>query len=74
MNWAQYEQILLNREKEAEIIFIEAQKHCRQAEANYETAKRERAAWNNGIEERMKGMGQSGIYTEQENNGTRHTL
>ena len=74
MNWAHYEQLLLNREKETEIILTEAEKHYRQAQANYEAAKRERAAWNNGIEERMKGMNVNGIYTEQENDGTRHTL
>ena len=59
MNWAHDEQLLLNREKETEIILTEAEKHYRQAQANYEAAKRERAAWNNGIEERMKGMEQS---------------
>ena len=74
MNWAQYEQILLKREEDTRTILTEAEKHYRQAQANYETAKRERAAWNNGIEERMKGMEQSGIYTEQENDGTRDTL
>ena len=59
MNWAQYEQILLKREEDTLIILTEAEKHFRQALANHETAKRERAAWNNGIEERMKGMEQS---------------
>ena len=56
MNWAHYEKLLLNREKETEIILTEAEKHYRQAQANYEAAKRERAARNNGIEEQMKGM------------------
>lgn len=74
MNWAQYEQLLQNREKETAIILTEAEKHYRQAQANYEAAKRERAAWMESTEELMKGMEQSGIYTKQENDGTRDTL
>ena len=61
MNWAQYDQLLQVREKRALTVLTEAEKHYRQAQANYEAAKRERAAWNNGIEERMKGMGQSEV-------------
>lgn len=74
MNWAQYEQILLKREEDTRTILTEAEKHYRQAQANYENAKRERAAWMESTEELMKGMEQSGIYTEQENDGTRDTL
>lgn len=56
MNWAQYEQLLQNREKETAIILTEAEKHYRQALANHENAKRERAAWMESTEELMKGM------------------
>ena len=74
MNWMIYDQILAQREKDDYIIMTEAEKHYRQSVANYEATRRERAAWNSGLEERMKGMEQSGIYTEQENDGTRNTL
>ena len=62
-NWAEYDRLLLNREKETEIILVEAEKHYRQALANYETAKRERAAWTEGLEEHMKGMEQNARKT-----------
>ena len=68
-DWALYEKLLAKKEEETETILIEAEKHHRQdptntevskhyrlAKANREDAKMQRIAWNQGIEERLKGM------------------
>ena len=73
-NWTIYEQLLAAREKETLEIMTEANKQYRQAKANYESAKRERQAFADGIEERLKGMEQNGIYTAQKDDGSWNTL
>ena len=73
-DWALYEKLLAEKEKETEIILIEAEKMYKQAKANYEAAKRDRNMWNEGIEERLKGMEQSGLYTAQKDHGTRDII
>ena len=73
-NWALYNKLLAEKEQETETILIEAEKMYKQAKANYEAAKRDRSMWNEGIEERLKGMEQSGLYTAQKDNGTRDII
>lgn len=73
-DWALYEKLLADKEKEAETVLIEAEKMYKQAKANYEAAKRDRYMWNQGIEEKLKGMEQSGIYTAQRNDESRNII
>lgn len=55
-DWALYEKLLAEKEERAETMLFEAEKQYKQAKANYEAAKRDRYMWNQGIEERLKGM------------------
>ena len=71
---AQYARILEKREQDAYTIMIEAEKHYRQATTNYNIARMDRIVNQWEEEEQEEGMEQSGIYTEQENDGTRNTL
>ena len=73
-DWKEYDRMIEQREKEDFIIMREAEKHFRQSVANYEATKRERQAFSQGIEEKLKGMEQSGLYTAQKDNGTWNTI
>ena len=86
-DWALYEKLLVEKEQDTETILIEAEKHHRQdptntevaklyrlAKANHEDAKMQRIAWNEGTEEKLKGMEQSGLYTAQKDHGTRDII
>lgn len=69
-----YRRILAQKKEEKRIIMVEAEKHYRQAVANYRAIEREEESYCEGIEEKLKGMEQSGIYTAQKDNGTWDTV
>ena len=73
-DWREYDRMMEQREKEDFIIMREAEKHYRQSVANYEQTVRERQAFSQGIEEKLKGMEQSGLYTAQKDHGTWNTI
>ena len=73
-DWREYDQMMEKREQDEFIIMTEAEKHYRQAVANYEATKRERQSFSQGIEEKLKGMEQSGLYTAQKDHGTWNTI
>ena len=66
-----YLRILAEKKENNRVIMVEAEKHYRQAVANYRAIEREEESYRQGIEERLKGMEQIGLYTAQKDHGTR---
>ena len=69
-----YSRILAQKKEDKRIIMVEAEKHYRQAVANFKAIEREEESYSVGIEEKLKGMEQSGLYTAQKDNGTWNTI
>ena len=65
-----YSRILAQKKEDKRIIMVEAEKHYRQAVANFKAIEREEESYSVGIEEKLRGMEQSGLYTAQKDNGT----
>ena len=69
-----YLRILAEKKENNRVIMVEAEKHYRQAVANYRAIEREEESYRKGIEERLKGMEQSGLYTAQGNDESRNII
>ena len=69
-----YLRILAEKKENNRVIMVEAEKHYRQAVANYRAIEREEESYRQAIEERLKGMEQSGLYTAQKDHGTRDII